>query len=148
VSFATITLCVVSQRVFIVVVYFVIDSVRKLLDTSSYIKKWFIKACRVALITPWNNVLLQKLAVTQLVKKFHTFCETRRSITVFTTARHWIVLSQMNPVHIFRFYMPKIHSNIIFPFTSRFPEWSLPFNFCDKDFIRIYHLSHSCYMCV
>jgi hypothetical protein len=34
VSFAAITLCVAS-RVFIVV-YFVIDSVRKLLDTSSY----------------------------------------------------------------------------------------------------------------
>jgi hypothetical protein len=37
-SFASITLCVASQRVFIVVVvYFVIDSVRKLLDTSSYV---------------------------------------------------------------------------------------------------------------
>jgi hypothetical protein len=35
-SFAAITLCVASQRVFIVVVYFVIDSVRKLLDTPSY----------------------------------------------------------------------------------------------------------------
>jgi hypothetical protein len=36
VSFATITLCVASQRVFIVVsVYFVIDSVRKLLDIPS-----------------------------------------------------------------------------------------------------------------
>jgi hypothetical protein len=36
VSFAAITLCVASQRVFIVValVYFVIDSVRKLLDTT------------------------------------------------------------------------------------------------------------------
>jgi hypothetical protein len=32
VSFAAITICVASQRVFIVV-YFVIDSVRKLLDT-------------------------------------------------------------------------------------------------------------------
>jgi hypothetical protein len=38
VSFAAITLCVASQRVFIVVkVYFFIDSVRKLLDTLSYI---------------------------------------------------------------------------------------------------------------
>jgi hypothetical protein len=42
VSFATITLCVASQQVFIivvvvVVVYFVIDSVRKLLDTPSYV---------------------------------------------------------------------------------------------------------------
>jgi hypothetical protein len=37
VSFAAITLCIASQRVFIVVsVYFVIDSVRKLLDTPSY----------------------------------------------------------------------------------------------------------------
>jgi hypothetical protein len=37
VSFAAINLCVASQRVFIVVsVYFVIDSVRKLLDTPSY----------------------------------------------------------------------------------------------------------------
>jgi hypothetical protein len=35
VSFVGITLCVASQRVF-VVVYFVIDSVRKLLDTPSY----------------------------------------------------------------------------------------------------------------
>jgi hypothetical protein len=37
VSFAAITLCIASQQVFIVVVYFVIDSVRKLLDTSSYV---------------------------------------------------------------------------------------------------------------
>jgi hypothetical protein len=36
VTFAAITLCVASQRVF-VVVYFVIDSVRKLLVTPSYI---------------------------------------------------------------------------------------------------------------
>jgi hypothetical protein len=37
VSFAAITLCVASQRVFIVVnVYFVIESVRKLWDTLSY----------------------------------------------------------------------------------------------------------------
>jgi hypothetical protein len=41
VSFTAITPCVVSKRVFIVVVvvvYFVIDSVRKLLDTLSYNK--------------------------------------------------------------------------------------------------------------
>jgi hypothetical protein len=37
VGFATITLCVASHRMF-VVVYFVIGSVRKLLDTPSYIE--------------------------------------------------------------------------------------------------------------
>jgi hypothetical protein len=35
VSFAAITLCVASQRVFIVVVYFVIDSVWKLLASQT-----------------------------------------------------------------------------------------------------------------
>jgi hypothetical protein len=39
VSFAAITLCVASQWVFIVVsVYFVIDSVQRLLDTPSYVR--------------------------------------------------------------------------------------------------------------
>jgi hypothetical protein len=38
VSFVAITFCVASERVFIVViVYFVIDSIRKLLDTPSYV---------------------------------------------------------------------------------------------------------------
>jgi len=36
VSFAAITICVASQRVFIVVVYFVIDLVQIVLDTLSY----------------------------------------------------------------------------------------------------------------
>jgi hypothetical protein len=36
VSFAAITLCVASQWVIVFIVYFVIDSVRKLLDTPSY----------------------------------------------------------------------------------------------------------------
>jgi hypothetical protein len=40
VSFAAITLCVVSQQVsiIVVVVYFVIDSVRELMDTSPYFR--------------------------------------------------------------------------------------------------------------
>jgi hypothetical protein len=40
-SFAAITFCVASQRVFVVVVVdFVIDSVRKLSDTPSYTEYW------------------------------------------------------------------------------------------------------------
>jgi len=37
VSFAAITLCVASQRVFVHDVYFVIDPVRKLLDAPLYV---------------------------------------------------------------------------------------------------------------
>jgi hypothetical protein len=44
VSFVVITLCVASQRVFIVVsVYFIIDSVRKLLDTPSYFRILYVR---------------------------------------------------------------------------------------------------------
>jgi len=38
-----------------------------------------------------------------------------------------LVLIQMNPVHKFPPYFPKILSNIIFPSTPLYPEWSLPF---------------------
>jgi len=40
-------------------------------------------------ITPWSRVLLEKLVVTQLVKKYYYFYGTRRFITVFTRALHW-----------------------------------------------------------
>jgi hypothetical protein len=39
VSSAAITLCVASQQVFIIVAYFIMDSVQKLLDTPSYTKR-------------------------------------------------------------------------------------------------------------
>jgi hypothetical protein len=39
VSFVVINLCVTSKRAFVVVVYFVIDSVRKLLDIHSRMNK-------------------------------------------------------------------------------------------------------------
>jgi ABC-type sugar transport system permease subunit len=43
VRFSAITLFVASQRVFIVVIYFVIDSVRKLLDTPTYMERGWPK---------------------------------------------------------------------------------------------------------
>jgi len=38
-----------------------------------------------------SRVLLEKLIVTQLVKKFSKFYITRKSITVFTRASHWFL---------------------------------------------------------
>ena len=40
------------------------------------------------LLTPWSRVLLEKLTVYQLFKKFPAFYGTRRFITAFTSARH------------------------------------------------------------
>jgi hypothetical protein len=42
-------------------------------------------------LTPWSRILLQKLIVTQLVKKFPALYGTRRYITVFTRALHWFL---------------------------------------------------------
>jgi hypothetical protein len=39
-------------------------------------------------LTPWSRGLLEKLTVSQLVKKFPAFYGTRRFITAFTRARH------------------------------------------------------------
>jgi hypothetical protein len=44
------------------------------------------------------------------------------------------ILSQMNPVHTFPTYFPKIHSNISFPSTPRSSEWPRSFRFPDKSF--------------
>jgi hypothetical protein len=43
---------------------------------------------RADLHTPWSRVLLEKLAGSQLVKKFRAFCRTRRFITAIKNARH------------------------------------------------------------
>jgi hypothetical protein len=46
------------------------------------------------------------------IQSFPEFYKTRRSITVFTIARHWS-LSQINPVYTTPFYLSKTHFNII-----------------------------------
>jgi hypothetical protein len=40
-------------------------------------------------LTPWSRLLLEKLIVIQLVKKFPAFYRTLKFITVFTWAHHW-----------------------------------------------------------
>jgi len=41
----------------------------------------------------WSRVLLQKLIITQLVKKFSSFYGAQKFITVFTRARYWSKLN-------------------------------------------------------
>jgi hypothetical protein len=71
----------------------------------------------MAALAPRSKVLLEKLAVAQLVKKSPAFYGTRTFITVFTRVHHWSVLSWMNPIHILTFYFLKIEFNIIFAST-------------------------------
>ena len=55
--------------------------------------EWHTWVTRV-LLTRWSGVSGEKLVVSELAKKFHTFCGTRRFITVFTKAR------QVNPIQV------------------------------------------------
>jgi len=89
-----------------------------------------------------------KLTVIKLVKKFPVFYGTLKV--------HWSVqkspssvpfLSQINPVHNFPPYLPKIHSNIILPSTLKSSSCSLPFRSSDQNFVCISHLSHERYTC-
>jgi hypothetical protein len=87
VSFVAITLCVASQRVFIIVVYFVIDSVRKILDTPSYavslIHVWTRSRVRVNLLTDSTrheaSCLISKegLGLWQLSVRFTFSCSVK-----------------------------------------------------------------------
>jgi hypothetical protein len=56
------------------------------------------------------------------------------------------ILSQMNTLHNFPPYFPKIHANIIFPSMLRSSAWSLLFRLSGQGFVCFSHLSHACYM--
>jgi hypothetical protein len=46
----------------------------------------------------------------------------------------------MNPAYNLPPYFSRIHSNIIFPYTPRSSEWSLPFKFSNQNFVCISYL--------
>jgi hypothetical protein len=74
-SFGAITLCIASQRVFIVVsVYFIIDSVRKLLDTTSCAWPW-----------SWSNTWLNYLSLICALCSYSVTQKTGFLYTVFPT---------------------------------------------------------------
>jgi len=93
-------------------------------------------------LTPWSRVLLEKLTVTQLVKKFPAFHRRQRFITVFTTVRHWslswarwIPSTPPHPISLRSLLTLSPHLRIGLP--SRFPY---------QNVVCISHLSHAYYM--
>jgi hypothetical protein len=87
-----------------------------------------------------SRVLLEKLVVIQLVKKFPTFNGTWRFITVFAKARHWSLSWGRCILSTTSHRFPNIHSNVIFPSSHR----SLPFRVSNQNFVCTSHLSCAC----
>ena len=89
------------------------------------------------LLTPWCRVLLKKLTVLQLVKKFPAFLWNPK-VRYRTHKRPPPVpiLGQPNPVHIPTSHLLEIHPNIIHPSMPRSPQWSLTLRFPHQDPIR------------
>ena len=85
----------------------------------------FKRYLRTYLLTPWCRVLLEQLTGLQLVKKFPAFHGTRTFITALTSVRH-LSLSWSSPIQSIYPHPTslQIHPNIIYPSTSRSPQWS------------------------
>jgi hypothetical protein len=74
------------------------------------------------LVTPRSRGLLEKLTVSQLVKKFLAFSGAGGSLPHSQQPATCPYLSQLNPVHAQSHF--KIHFNIILPSTPGSPKWS------------------------
>jgi hypothetical protein len=99
-------------------------------------------------LTPWRRVLLQKLTVPQLVKKFLASYGPRRFIAMFTTAYTWSLTSSKRTLSTPAIPLIKnnCHIRIIFPYKPSSSEWSVAFRFTHQDPVRISLLPHAFHM--
>jgi len=96
--------------------------------------------------TSWSRVLLEKLTVTPLFKKFPAFYGTQKFIIVSTRTRHRSLTTAICIPHTLSHPISP-RSIIILSSHLRLGLPSpLPFKFSYQNTVRISHLSHVCYM--
>jgi hypothetical protein len=107
------------------------------------------KNTEINLQTNQLSVLPEKLTVFHPVKKFLSFCGTRRFITAFTTARYLSYpepdrASPCSPSSPSRF--SKVRFNITLPTTPGSSKWSPSFRLLHWNSVRTSSLPHTYYM--
>jgi len=99
------------------------------------------------LLCPWSRVLLENLTGFRLVKKFPSFCETRRFFYQSHKCPSPVpILSQLDPFRTPTSHFLKNHLNIMLPSTPGSPQWSLSLRFPHDSPVHAAPLSHTCYM--
>jgi len=88
-------------------------------------------------LTAWSSILLEKIIVSQPVKILPALWNPKVHYHVCKSLLLAPILSHMNPLHNFPSYIPKIHFNIILPFTPRSSEWCLHFRYSDHNLLCI-----------
>jgi hypothetical protein len=104
----------------------------------------FFRSYSFAFSSPWRDILVEKLSLKKLVKKFYLFLVTWYFAIVFSRGHQWTpILSLINSVHNLTPYFHKIPVNVIFPsmFTSlkRFSSFML----YKHNFVCISHISQA-----
>jgi len=85
----------------------------------------------------FSGVLLGRLLVARLVKKFPAIKGPEFYYRVHNIPPIYLMLSQLNPVRALTPYFLEIRFNIILLFTPWFLKWSLPVRFYDRNIVCI-----------
>jgi hypothetical protein len=111
-----------------------LTNIRLTFETKTHLSSalvWGLQVKRTK--TPWSSVLLQKLTVPHLVRKFPAFYVTQRFITVLTTVRHLFLSWARYILSITHLTSWKIHCNIIKLSTPKSSKCSLYLRFSHRN---------------
>ena len=101
----------------------------------------------LAVLIPWCRVLLEKLTVPQLVKKFHSILwnpKVHYRIQKYPPPAP--IMSQLDPVHTNTSHFLEILLNVVLPSTPGSYKWSLSLRFPHQNPTYTFPLPHTCYM--